>query len=97
MGVKKAPTKADREWFAKIGSLGCVVCGARDVEVHHLTGAGMGLRASHQDSIPLCVRHHRTGGYGVAVHAGTKAFDAKYGTQRELLEKTRQLLAVCAD
>lgn len=29
--------------------------------------------------------HHRTGGYGVAIHAGQKTWEKRYGTQRDLL------------
>jgi hypothetical protein len=36
--------------------------------------------------------HHTNGGYGVALHAGQKAFEAKYGTESELLEHTTKIL-----
>jgi hypothetical protein len=63
----------------------CCVCGTWPVEVHHITGAGMALRASHFDTIPLCPTHHRLGSYGVAVHAGQKEWERQFGAQRELL------------
>lgn len=74
-----------------MAELGCLICGA-PAEIHHPTGAGMGLRASHYDAIPLCPTHHRTGGYGVAIHAGQKAWEAKFGLQAELTAKVKKLL-----
>ena len=86
---KKLPTKAEKKHMARVAALGCIICGA-PAEIHHLTGAGIGLRS--QDVIPLCPAHHRLGGYGVAVHAGTKTFEENFGTQQELLEKTKRRL-----
>ena len=38
--------------------------------------------------LPLCPAHHRTGGYGVAVHGtGRAAWQAQYGTWDELLDR----------
>ncbi|MBR2691808.1 MAG: DUF968 domain-containing protein [Aquamicrobium sp.] len=75
-----------------MAALGCIICGG-PAEVHHLTGAGMGLKAANDNVIPLCPPHHRTGGYGVAVHAGTKEWERRHGTQAELLEKVRSRLS----
>jgi hypothetical protein len=88
---KRRATKEERHHMANVAALGCILCGYA-AEVHHLTGAGMGRKSSNFDVMPLCAIHHRIGGYGVAVHAGTKAFEAKYGTQAALLEKTRAAL-----
>jgi len=90
--AKKPPTKPEREHMAAVVRLGCLICGA-PAEVHHLlSGAGMGQRSSHYQSIPLCSAHHRTGGHGVAIHAGKKTWEARHGTELELLERTRELL-----
>lgn len=80
---------ADKRHFGRVAALGCIICGG-EAEIHHLTGAGMGLKAANDNVIPLCPRHHRTGGYGVAVHAGTRTWEEKFGTQEELLEQVRQ-------
>lgn len=56
----------------------------------------MGRRASHYDTIPLCARHHRTGGHGVAVHAGTRTWESIFGKQTALLARTRKMLGVAA-
>lgn len=69
--------------------MGCVIC-ERPAHVHHLTGAGMGLKS--KDKIPLCPEHHQHGGYGVAIHAGEQAFEKNFGTQQELLKKTIEKL-----
>lgn len=90
--------KQERAHLDRVARLGCCVCrnlGYDDspAEIHHPRAlAGMGQRASHFDAIPLCPTHHRTGGYGVAIHAGQKAWEAEFGTELELLEKVRALL-----
>jgi hypothetical protein len=53
------------------------------VETRHLTGAAMALKASNYDTLPLCAMHHRTGGFGVAIHAGQKTWEKKFGYQRD--------------
>lgn len=89
-------TKAEKLHFEKLVNIGCIVCikegyGYSQPEIHHLrTGAGGGQKS--KDTIPLCPQHHRIGGYGVAIHAGQKAFESKYGTELELLELTNTYL-----
>jgi hypothetical protein len=88
----------DRLHLSKVAAIGCIVClnnGYPDTpaEIHHpRTGQGMGQRAPHDMAIPLCHTHHRTGGYGVAIHAGQAEFEQRYGTELELLEQARRLL-----
>lgn len=92
-------TKQERIHLDRLARLGCIVCrglGYDDspAEIHHPRAlAGMGQRSSHFDAIPLCPSHHRTGGYGIALHAGQKAWESQFGTELELLEKVRALLA----
>ena len=82
----------ERLHLAKVASLGCLIC-KTPAEIHHLrTGMGMGQRNSNGNVIPLCHTHHRTGGHGTAIHAGQKTWEANFGTELELLEKTNQLL-----
>ena len=76
--------------MARVAALGCIICGA-PTELHHPSSGAMGKRSSHFDVIPLCPMHHRLGGYGVAVHAGKKSFEKRFGTEQELLEKTRRM------
>ena len=90
-------TKAERDHMGAVAALGCVVCrnlgfGETPAEVHHIGNGTLGKKASNFETIPLCDAHHRNGGHGVAVHAGRKTFEARYGTERELLEQTRREL-----
>jgi hypothetical protein len=85
-------TKAEKQHLDNVASLGCIIC-RRPAEIHHIRkGAGMAMKSSHFDAIPLCPDHHRNGGYGTAIHAGQKAFEEKFGTEEELLQKVRAML-----
>lgn len=88
---KRAATKSEKVWLSAVSALGCVVCrnlgyGLSPAEIHHIrAGQGMAQRASHEQVLPLCQHHHRTGGHGVAIHAGRKTWEENYGTELELL------------
>ena len=90
----------ERKHYGLLASLGCIVCylegnAGTPSEIHHLRhGVGMGQRNNYKNAIPLCHAHHRTGGYGVALHAGQEAFEANYGTELELLEATNKLIGL---
>lgn len=88
--MAKQATAAQRRRMGLIAELGCVISG-EPAELHHCF-TRMGGGRNHDHVIPLAPRHHRTGGYGVAIHAGKKAFERIYGTEAELLEKVRILL-----
>lgn len=91
-------TKSERDHLSALARLGCIVCctlgyGPSPAEIHHPRSlAGLAQKASHVDAIPLCPTHHRTGGHGVALHAGQRTWEANFGTESELLEKVRGLL-----
>lgn len=93
-------TKAEKQHLGRVAALGCIVCrnegfGETPACCHHIrAGQGMGQRASDFEVIPLCGIHHQQGGHGVAIHAGQKAWEARYGTERELLTQVRQLLGI---
>lgn len=99
-------TKAEQAHLDAVSALGCIVCGKDgmftiEAEIHHLkhdptTGQhlGMSQRASNFHVIPLCPRCHRTGGLGVAYHAGPRSFEAQHGTEIELWHKTQSLLGL---
>lgn len=90
--MKKPATAQERKHLARVAALGCLICGCQ-AEIHHIRARGsMGKRSSHFETISLCPRHHRTGGHGVAIHAGQKTFEAKYGTEEELLDRVNWLL-----
>lgn len=88
---KKAATKEERAYMGKVAELGCLIC-MQPAEIHHKTGAGMGRKSSNYDIMPLCPRHHRTGGHGYAIHAGTKTWEAKYGPQDEHIKMTKRMI-----
>lgn len=86
-------TTSERAHLSCVASLGCVICG-RPAEIHHLrSGLGMGQRAPHNRVIGLCAAHHRTGGHGVAFHAGRRTWEARFGTEIELLARVQEELA----
>ena len=74
----------EKEYKIAVAALGCVICGGQ-AEIHHIRqGVGMGQRNSDWNILPLCAAHHRTGGAGVAFHAGPRSFELNYGCERYL-------------
>jgi hypothetical protein len=90
--------KDEKKHYEKLSQIGCIVCrnlnfGYSAPHIHHIRhGVGLGQRSHWSLAIPLCPLHHQHGGYGVALHAGQKAFEAKYGTESELLQQTLTIL-----
>ena len=89
-------TQDERNHYDKLSQLGCIVCnvlghGYSAPHIHHIKSgnAGMGKKSHWSLAIPLCPTHHQHGGYGVAIHAGKKAFETAIGmTEVELLNAT---------
>jgi hypothetical protein len=55
--------------------LPCAACGRHGPSnAHHRNCKTMGRKASDFETIPLCDEHHVSGGPGVAVHAGARAW-----------------------
>lgn len=96
----KHRTKADNAWLAAISSIGCIACIVQGTpgtpsEAHHIReGQGRGQRADHQQAIPLCPAHHRGTDHPrtASIHMAKRAFIEQFGTEQELLERTRQEL-----
>lgn len=85
------PTRAQRERWQEIRSLGCSVCGASNPEIHHaLTGAGG--RKDHDKVFALCMFHHR-GGQGIHT-LSRRVWEAEYGTEEVHLERVAELLTL---
>lgn len=85
-------TKAEKEYLNRVAELGCIICES-PAEIHHKSrGAGMGRKSSNYETIPLCHVHHRTGGYGVAIHEGLETFESIFGTEDELIQKVQKML-----
>lgn len=91
-------SKIEKKHYDKLAQLGCIVCinlgyGYSLPHIHHIRhGAGLAQKSDWRNAIPLCPSHHLHGGYGIALHAGIKEFERKYGTETELLEKVKRLL-----
>ena len=88
--------KKEKEHLSKVQSLGCLICENPETQIHHIRNRGKGLgnvgignRSSHFETIPLCYNHHQG---QFSIHNNKKAFEKKYGTEREMLEKVREKL-----
>jgi len=98
--MSKSKTKAEKNHLERVVALGCIVCkslGYEDIpaEIHHCSkGTGLAVRADNYHVIPLCALHHRLGGYGVAIHAGRKTWEQKYGTESDLLAQVNAELGI---
>lgn len=96
--TRRAPTKAEKAHMNRVAALGCIACRLEGIEdtpatLHHIReGYGRGQRAPHTEVLPLCPVHHQYGGPGLAFHADPKAWRARYGSERELLERVYQEL-----
>lgn len=91
-------TKDEKKHYEKLVKIGCIVCcnlgfGYSSPHIHHIRhGAGLAMRSHWSMAIPLCPMHHQHGGFGIALHAGQKTFEKKYGTESELLQQTLTIL-----
>lgn len=89
--MSNSKSKVEKLHLSRVAELRCIVCrneglGDSPAEIHHCSsGTGMSVRADNFHVIPLCHTHHRTGGHGVAIHAGRQSWENKYGTETELL------------
>jgi hypothetical protein len=91
--------KAEKAWLDASVRLGCIVCrlqglGATPAEPHHLL-LKSGRRMGHLFTIPLCPAHHRgqRNDEGcTSRHPYRAQFEARYGTEAVLLERTRELV-----
>ena len=71
--------KEDRKRFDRLKELGCVACGSNNVVIHHIRKhTGLSLRPDHQDTIPLCPKHHNMG--NESIHLNKRLFEDKFGT-----------------
>ena len=89
--AKKTATAAEKRHMERVASLGCAICGT-PAQVHHIReGQGIGQRASHFLTIPLCQFHH-TGGLGI--HSDPRKFRNLYGSELYLLAQTIKKLEI---
>lgn len=93
----RAPTKVEKEWMNAIcEDIGCIVSynlgyPNTPASPHHTDGRTK--PGCHFKTIPLSAQFHQTGGEGIAFHAtGRKTWEAKYGTEAELLKQCKEIL-----
>ena len=89
--------KIDKERYQKLADLGYIVCKSFEdvwspIEVHHINGR---TKNGNQETIGLCFFHHREGSNCdeyVSRHPWLTEFEARYGDEQSLLEKTNGLI-----
>jgi hypothetical protein len=94
----RSPSKEERTWMDSVANFGCIVCHLfhecyYPSEVHHIDGKTN--PNAHLHTIGLCFRHHREGANNdmyVSRHPFRYEFEERYGTQEELLKKTKELI-----
>lgn len=82
----KPASRKERSHLTLIKSLPCCACGkAAPSQAHHICEGGK--RLGHMFTLPLCFLCHE--GNFCSIGNTKKSFIEKYGTEIELLEKTR--------
>jgi hypothetical protein len=92
-GMKgRPPTAEEARFMDAIAGLGCIACRKDGVanpwiSIHHI--AGRTAPGAHFLTLPLCEKHHQHDDADpagrIGVHPYKARFEARYGTQRELL------------
>lgn len=100
MGPSKHWTADEQKWGDAIVELGCICCHLdghpqTPASIHHILSGGR--RIDHMHTLPLCERGHhqpdsRSGKFSVHYHRAD--FKKKYGSELELLAKTRELVGI---
>lgn len=85
--------KKDKERFDKLRQLGCVACSKKGIfsepVIHHIRRfTGVGLRPSHDKTIPLCPQHHNMG--NESIHLNKKKFEKLFGNELDLLDEVNR-------
>lgn len=90
----KSRTKAAKEFHDELCRVvGCIACRIDGyfndyVSIHHIDGRTR--PGAHFAVLPLCAGHHQAGTGNdqnmIAIHPDKARFEAKYGTQTELLQ-----------
>lgn len=96
---ERAVTAVEKLLWTRLAALGCVAC-KKDgnfnthVSIHHVDGRTK--PGCHQLVLPLCAGHHQDGTGEdktlIAVHPWKARFEARYGTQAELMDECAQAL-----
>lgn len=88
---KRTPTVEEADWMSRIVAHGCIACildgcAPRETAVHHILRGGR--RIGHLYSLPLCQPGHHMDGQSLGMvsrHPWKQQFEARYGTELELL------------
>jgi hypothetical protein len=91
-------TKDEACFQDAVRQIGCIVCLTHHglhspCDIHHILSGGR--RSGEMNVLGLCVRHHRDGGDNkewTSRHPWRLKFEKRYGTELELLERTRELV-----
>jgi hypothetical protein len=106
-GMKgRPPTAEEARFMDRMGALPCVAClkdgwANHEISLHHIDGRTK--PGAHFLVLSLCADHHQAGtGENktlIAVHPDKARFEARYGTQRELLAECAAMLEndICDD
>jgi len=93
----RKPTEAEKKFMDSVASLGCIVCKLEGVyspaSIHHIEGRTK--KGAHFKILGLCWFHHQSGTDDhthTSRHPHKAAFERRYGTEYELLEKTKELI-----
>lgn len=94
----RRPTANEANWMSLVAELGCIVCRLHmqtytPCEIHHTDGKTK--PGAHFKTLGLCYWHHRGGSdchTFTSRHPFKAEFEARYGTEAELLAKTKELI-----
>jgi hypothetical protein len=75
------------EHMNAVAQMGCFVCGARPVEVHHFLHPKSDFRVA-----PLCPRHHRREFGPGAYHYSPGAFREAHGSDDEIIARVAEMI-----
>lgn len=92
---KRKPNAVEKRWMDAIVKHGCIACikdghEHRPTTVHHILRGG--VRMGHLFSLPLCDPGHHQDGKPLGLisrHPDKAAFEARYGTEWELLAELK--------
>jgi hypothetical protein len=97
----RAPTAIEAWFMDRVGALPCICClkdgwENREISLHHIDGRTK--LGAHFLVLPLCAGHHQDGTGPnpslIAVHPYKARFEARYGTQMDLLAECMAMLGV---
>lgn len=96
-------TDKERRHIQRVKELPCMACLSVGLttygcDAHHLLRGGR--RISHYHTIPLCPPHHggqRNDAQIVSRHPWKRAFEARYGSEDSMIERTWEMLKVALE